>query len=45
MLVEKGQLHGTGMTHQPQAWGMALDFNALVTSNIIQSITLWASGV
>jgi hypothetical protein len=33
-LFEKGLLHGSGKTHRLQ--GIALDFNALVTSNIIQ---------
>ena len=41
-LVEKDPLHATGMTHRPP--GVASDFNASVTSDIIQSVGLWARG-
>jgi hypothetical protein len=44
MSVEKDSLHGFNMTSTP---GIASDLNAmviLVTSNIIQSVTLWARG-
>jgi len=34
-LVDKDPLHGTGMTRRPP--GVASDFNASVTSDIIQS--------
>jgi hypothetical protein len=42
MLVEKGPLLGTGMTHSPP--GVALNFNILVISNFIQSAALLARG-
>jgi hypothetical protein len=30
--------------YESSAPGIALDFNALVTSNIIQSVVMWARG-